>query len=62
MAEAKQAGDPDPSISVLGAAVRIASENAMQAALQKVGLHLEPRKGSVETIVVDHLEKTPTEN
>jgi uncharacterized protein (TIGR03435 family) len=31
-------------------------------ALKKIGLLLEPRKVPVETIVVDHLEKTPTEN
>jgi uncharacterized protein (TIGR03435 family) len=32
------------------------------AAVQKLGLKLEQRKMPVETIVVDHLEKTPTEN
>jgi uncharacterized protein (TIGR03435 family) len=31
-------------------------------ALQKLGLKLEARKAPLETIVVDHLEKTPTEN
>jgi uncharacterized protein (TIGR03435 family) len=31
-------------------------------ALQKLGLKLEARKAPVETIVIDHLEKTPTEN
>ena len=30
--------------------------------VQKLGLKLDPRKGPMETIVVDHLEKTPTEN
>jgi uncharacterized protein (TIGR03435 family) len=30
--------------------------------VQKLGLKLEPGKGPLETIVVDHLEKTPTEN
>lgn len=39
-----------------------AMQNAWQAALQKVGLHLDPRKGPVETLVVDHLDKTPTPN
>jgi uncharacterized protein (TIGR03435 family) len=29
---------------------------------QQLGLRLEPRKAPIETIVVDHLEKTPTEN
>jgi len=31
-------------------------------AVQQMGLRLEPRKAPVETIVVDHVEKTPTEN
>jgi len=30
--------------------------------LRKLGLQLELRKGAIETIVVDHMEKTPTEN
>ena len=32
---------------------------AIQAQL---GLRLEPKKGPVELIVIDHVEKTPTEN
>jgi uncharacterized protein (TIGR03435 family) len=35
---------------------------AFNDGLQKIGLKLESRKGSIETIVVDHVEKTPTEN
>jgi uncharacterized protein (TIGR03435 family) len=31
-------------------------------AVQALGLKLEPRKSSVDTIVIDHLEKMPTEN
>ena len=31
-------------------------------AIQQLGLRLEPRKAPIETIVVDHLEKTPTDN
>jgi uncharacterized protein (TIGR03435 family) len=31
-------------------------------AIQLLGLKLDPRKLPVETIVVDHLEKTPTDN
>jgi uncharacterized protein (TIGR03435 family) len=42
------------------------AQNAMlkagQDAVKKFGLQLEPRRGSVDTIVVDHVEKTPTEN
>jgi uncharacterized protein (TIGR03435 family) len=30
--------------------------------VQKLGLKLEPRKGPVEFLVIDHVEKTPTEN
>jgi uncharacterized protein (TIGR03435 family) len=30
--------------------------------LRKLGLHLERRKGPLETLVVDHVEKTPTGN
>jgi uncharacterized protein (TIGR03435 family) len=38
------------------------SGGAIFAAVQKLGLKLDPRKAPVETIVVDHLEKAPTEN
>jgi uncharacterized protein (TIGR03435 family) len=31
-------------------------------AIEKAGLKLESRKAPVGVIVVDHLEKTPTEN
>lgn len=36
--------------------------SAVFAAMEKMGLKLDARKAPVETIVVDHLEKTPTEN
>jgi uncharacterized protein (TIGR03435 family) len=36
--------------------------DAVQDAIKKYGLHLEPRKTPVEYFVVDHIEKTPTEN
>jgi uncharacterized protein (TIGR03435 family) len=35
---------------------------ALFTAIEKAGLKLESRKASVEMIVVDHLQKTPTEN
>jgi uncharacterized protein (TIGR03435 family) len=37
-------------------------ENPIFSAVQKLGLKLESRKMSVEVVVVDHLEKAPTEN
>ena len=36
--------------------------SAIFAAMEKLGLKLDSRKAPVETIVVDHLEKTPTDN
>jgi uncharacterized protein (TIGR03435 family) len=38
------------------------SGTSVLGAVQQLGLKLEPRKSPVETIVVDHLEKSPTEN
>ena len=32
------------------------------AAVQRLGLKLEPRKVPIDVVVIDHLEKTPTEN
>ncbi len=50
----------DPSRSPADAAST--PTNSVFMAVQQLGLKLEPRKAPVETIVVDHLEKTPTEN
>jgi len=38
------------------------SSNAILQSVQLLGLRLEPRKAPVEVIVIDRLEKTPTEN
>jgi uncharacterized protein (TIGR03435 family) len=38
------------------------SSNSVFASVQQLGLRLEPRKNPSEVIVVDHLEKTPTQN
>jgi uncharacterized protein (TIGR03435 family) len=48
-----------------GAAAPIASDpsgTSMFQAVQALGLKLEPRKAPVESMVVDHLEKAPTDN
>lgn len=36
--------------------------SAVFTAIQQYGLKLEPRKAPIEMLVIDHVEKTPTEN
>jgi uncharacterized protein (TIGR03435 family) len=36
--------------------------SAVFTAIQQYGLKLEPRKAPIDMIVIDHVEKTPTEN
>jgi len=36
--------------------------STVYASVKKLGLKLEPRKAKVEQLVIDHVEKTPTEN
>jgi uncharacterized protein (TIGR03435 family) len=67
MSAARTAGLPGalPPGAVAASAADAASEpssGSVFAAVQKLGLRLEPRKAPLETIVIDHLEKTPTEN
>jgi uncharacterized protein (TIGR03435 family) len=38
------------------------SGNSIFGAVQALGLKLEPRKEAIETIMVDHAEKTPVDN
>jgi uncharacterized protein (TIGR03435 family) len=44
------------------AGIQDAQRSMVQEGLKKLGLQLESRKVPLETIVVDHLEKTPTQN
>jgi uncharacterized protein (TIGR03435 family) len=37
-------------------------DSSVMSSLEKLGLKLESRKVNVEQVVVDHVEKTPTEN
>jgi uncharacterized protein (TIGR03435 family) len=67
MSAARAAGLP--GVPQSGAATASAADAASDpssgsvfTAVQKLGLKLEPRKAPLETIVIDHLEKTPTEN
>ncbi len=39
-----------------------ASGDSMFVALEKLGLKMEPRKAPLEVLVIDHMEKAPTEN
>lgn len=39
-----------------------ASGDSLSNALEKLGLKLESRKSPVEVLVIDHAEKTPTDN
>ena len=58
IAAAKSAGPGPLPAAPAGDPVLAAYQNA----LQRVGLHLESRKATIETLVVDHAEKIPTEN
>jgi uncharacterized protein (TIGR03435 family) len=44
------------------ASIQDAQMTMVQDGLKKLGLQLEPRKATAETIVIDHLEKNPTAN
>ncbi len=36
--------------------------NIFRAVQEQLGLKLEPKKGTAEVLVIDHIEKTPTDN
>jgi len=43
-------------------ALDLSSGDSLYQAIEKLGLKLEPRKAPVEVLVIDHMEKMPTEN
>lgn len=55
---------PPPPPGGEGAAPMVAAPrpNPMFQAVEQVGLKLEPQKDQAEMLVVDHMEKTPTDN
>ena len=55
------AGCPDPGAALANGGLDT-SNTAIFQAVQQLGLKLQPRKAPFDTIVVDRLEKTPTEN
>ncbi len=54
-------GCSDP-MRILAEGSFVAPDAALTKALQKLGLKLQPAKATIETIVVDRLNKTPTGN
>jgi uncharacterized protein (TIGR03435 family) len=55
-------GAAAPSTGLSGSGASDPTGGAMFQAVQQLGLKLDPRKVPTETIVVDHIEKDPTEN
>jgi uncharacterized protein (TIGR03435 family) len=51
-------GGPDGA----GAAPEDSGQTIFAALQDQLGLKLESKKGPVDTLVIDHIEKTPTEN
>jgi uncharacterized protein (TIGR03435 family) len=56
------AGGAAPGTSPAAAASDPGGSSSLFAAVQALGLKLEQRKAVVEQLVIDHVEKTPTEN
>jgi uncharacterized protein (TIGR03435 family) len=71
MAAARAQGMLPPTAAASGGATGASPASAASdpgggssvfASVKKLGLKLEPRKAQVEQLVIDHVEKTPTEN
>ena len=56
------AGGGGENISPASAASEPSGGSSVFASVQKLGLKLEKRKATVEQLVIDHVEKTPTED
>jgi uncharacterized protein (TIGR03435 family) len=59
---AMPAGGAAASDSPAAAASDPGGGSTVFASVKKLGLKLEPRKAPVEQLIIDHVEKTPTEN
>lgn len=55
-------GEPSRQSGLDAPAASDPSGSSIFAAVQQLGLKLDPRKAPMEMIVIDHLEKAPTEN
>jgi uncharacterized protein (TIGR03435 family) len=55
-------GEGGPGTPMAGAPDAQSSPNLFTALQEQLGLKLEQRKGPVELLVIDHLEKAPIEN
>jgi uncharacterized protein (TIGR03435 family) len=58
----EETGGPPSGDLGLNLDMQSALLRALNDGLQKLGLQLERRKGPVETLVIDHVERTPTGN
>ena len=57
-----QAGGGGEDVSPAAAASEPTGGSSVFASVQKLGLKLEKRKAAVEQLVIDRVEKTPTED
>jgi uncharacterized protein (TIGR03435 family) len=55
-------GSAAPASGIAGVTASDPSSGGIEQAVQKLGLKLEPRKVPADTMIVDHIEKSPTEN